>query len=213
MDTNWTDLISKLSEPFPATAIYWRAGAVSRDKKRAQALPYADPRVYEDRLNSVCPGDWGVTFKPWGEGRIVCELTLYGLTRSSTGEENDGFAPGTAAEAQAFKRACSKFGLGRYLYDIPLNWVDYDDEKKRLLEVPSLPERFLPSKETQVTLSTERAQAMYRELEKLGLLRADQHRLAGSVLKRKVEHFNTLTEAEALEVWNSAKHSADKRAA
>ena len=86
---------------------------------------------------------------PWGDNRIICELTLHGVTRSSTGEESEGgFAPGTAAEAQAFKRACSKFGLGRYLYDIGIDWIDYDEDKKRLVKTPNLPDRFLPGQKS-----------------------------------------------------------------
>lgn len=219
---DWDTLLQKLAEPFPADSIYWRAGSVSRDKKRAQALPYAEPRVYEDRLNALLPGGWSVSFQPWGENRIICNLTIHEITRASTGEAGDGFAPGTAAEAQAFKRACSKFGLGRYLYDVPIAWVDYDEAKRRLLEVPELPERFLPKgpvaasravetgdetqhKHAAPTLSPERARAMYRELEKLGLVKHDQHALAAEVLGHEVGHFSRLTEAEALTVWQVAK--------
>jgi hypothetical protein len=147
---NWKTLLEQLSVPFAKEDVAWRAGATSRDKKRAQALPYAEPRVYEDRLNEVCPGDWSVIFKPWGESRIICELTIHGVTRSSTGEFDDGkknaIAEGTVAEAQAFKRACSKFGLGRYLYEIPIQWVEYDEDKNRLADTPQLPEKFLPKK-------------------------------------------------------------------
>jgi hypothetical protein len=35
-----------------------------------------------------------------------------------------------AFEAQAFKRACSCFGLGRYLYHFSGVWVDLDDRKR-----------------------------------------------------------------------------------
>lgn len=35
-----------------------------------------------------------------------------------------------AFEAQAFKRACSCFGLGRYLYHFSGAWVDLDDRKR-----------------------------------------------------------------------------------
>jgi hypothetical protein len=145
---DWNDLLVQLSVPFPKEEIAWRPGRRSNDGKRAQALPYAEPRVYEDRLNEICPGDWSVLFKPWGESRIICELTIFGVTRSSTGEFDDGkknaIAEGTVAEAQAFKRACSKFGLGRYLYEIPIQWVDYDEEKNRLADVPQLSDKFLP---------------------------------------------------------------------
>jgi len=36
----------------------------------------------------------------------------------------------TSAEAQAFKRACAKFSLGRYLYSVPQVWADYDPAKR-----------------------------------------------------------------------------------
>lgn len=138
-----------LAQPFPEEYISWRPGSPSNDKKRAQALAYADPRAYEDRLNKVVGADWSCFFKPWGETRVICELTIQGVTRSSTGEFDDSkrnaIAEGTVAEAQAFRRACSKFGLGRYLYDIPVAWVDYDENKKRLLETPRLSSRYLPN--------------------------------------------------------------------
>ena len=228
---NWHELLARLKKPFPASFISWRAGAISRDRKRAQALPYADPRLYEDRLNEVCPGDWGVHFEPWGETRIICELTIHGVTRASTGEfdPEDRIAHGTAAEAQAFKRACSKFGLGRYLYDIPINWVDYDEERHRLDKTPELDDRFKPGPgggedplsntrqqdsspaETpqSETLTRERAEAMRRELEGLGLSRREHHTFATAVLGRKITRLTLLSEAEALEVWRAARRAHD----
>ena len=138
-----------LRKPFPEEYLEWRAGATTRDKKKAQALPYADPRAYEDRLNEVIGEDWSCHFKPWGDTRIICELTVSGVTRTSTGEfdnsKRNAIAEGTVAEAQAFKRACSKFGLGRYLYDIPIQWLDYDIDKNRFLETPKLGKQFLPN--------------------------------------------------------------------
>jgi ATPase family associated with various cellular activities (AAA) len=48
-----------------------------------------------------------------------------------------------AFEAQAFKRACTCFGLGRYLYYYTGTWVDLD-ERKRPKTLPSLPEWATP---------------------------------------------------------------------
>ncbi len=42
-----------------------------------------------------------------------------------------------AFEAQSFKRACSCFGLGRYLYYFTGTWVDLDD-RKRPKNIPRL---------------------------------------------------------------------------
>jgi hypothetical protein len=64
---------------------------------------------------------------------VTCELTVFGLgSHSATREEwaeNDNAA--TAAEGQAFKRAASCFGLGRYLYYFTGTWVDLDERKRR----------------------------------------------------------------------------------
>jgi hypothetical protein len=70
---------------------------------------------------------------------VTCELTIFGLgLHSATGEEwADNDNAGTAADAQAFKRACSCFGLGRYLYHFTGVWVDLD-ERKRPKNIPRL---------------------------------------------------------------------------
>ena len=84
-------------------------------------------------------------------------MTIYGLgTHTGLGEEwaeNDN--AGTAAEAQAFKRACSCFGLGRYLYDLEGQWVDLD-EKKRPLETPRLPDWARPKLQRMAARKAER---------------------------------------------------------
>jgi hypothetical protein len=127
------DILAELRKPFHPTDVYWKPGMVSSDKSKALALPYASLRAYQNRLDEVCGAEWSVTYTPWGE-RVIAHLTIGGVTRSSTGEpdtqaEKSEIA-GTAAEAQAFKRACSAFSLGRYLYSLPTVWVDYDAQAK-----------------------------------------------------------------------------------
>jgi hypothetical protein len=63
---------------------------------------------------------------------VTCELTIFGLgSHPATGEEwTDDDNAGTSAEAQAFKRACACFGLGRYLYYFDGVWVDLDERKR-----------------------------------------------------------------------------------
>ena len=52
----------------------------------------------------------------------------------------------TSADAQAFKRACSCFGLGRYFYDFPAIWVDLDQNRQPvrapMLSAWALPENW-----------------------------------------------------------------------
>ena len=127
-------ILQQLSRPFEPTHITWKPGATTKDKARCLAMAYADLRAYQNRLDEICGINWSVSYAPWGE-RIICHLTINGVTRSSTGESNanEGNA-GTSAEAQSFKRACAAFGLGRYLYELPSVWVEYDGDKRAIAE-------------------------------------------------------------------------------
>ena len=61
---NWLELHQKLRKPFAINDVSFRPGQTSRDDGHAQALPYAEPRVYEDRLNEVLGADWSCRFLP-----------------------------------------------------------------------------------------------------------------------------------------------------
>jgi hypothetical protein len=82
-----------------------------------------------------------------GKVVVACKLTIDGLgAHSGLGEEwADNENAATAAEAQAFKRSCACFGLGRYLYDLAGSWVDLD-EKKQPVSRPKLPDWALPKR-------------------------------------------------------------------
>jgi hypothetical protein len=129
------DIIRRLSEPFSPDVVQWKPGVVSKDRTRAMALAYVDSREYMNRLDQADPG-WSDEYliQPLPDRiLVVCRLTVGGVTRTGDGEclladtrgETEENAL-TSASAQAFKRACAKFGLGRYLYDIPRVWVGYD---------------------------------------------------------------------------------------
>jgi hypothetical protein len=126
-------VMEQLRKPFHPSRVTWKPGAVKSE--RGLALAYADLRAYMDRLDEVCGFDWSVSYQPWGDDRIICRLTIAGVTRSSTGESTNeserSEIGGTVAEAQAFKRACAMFGLGRYLYNLPRVWADFDPGSKQ----------------------------------------------------------------------------------
>lgn len=122
-------VLTELLKPFHPGAITWKPGALTKTRDKAMALAYADLRAYQSRLDEVCGLDWEVEYLPWGE-RIICRLTIGGITRSSTGEPDNSENAGTVAEAQAFKRTCAMFGLGRYLYEFDSPWVEFDSNSK-----------------------------------------------------------------------------------
>lgn len=149
------ELIASLEVPFHPSVIEWRVTNTSKaGSPRGQVMPYADQRAYTDRLNALfTPAGWtrkyaihtSANFERSKDQKIVakvlvtCELTIFGIgSHSATGEEfADDENAGTSAEAQAFKRACACFGLGRYLYYFTGTWVDLD-ERKRPKSVPQL---------------------------------------------------------------------------
>jgi len=149
------ELIASLEVPFHPSVIEWRVTNTSKGgSPRGQLMPYADQRAYTDRLNALfTPAGWtrrytihtSANFERSKDQKIVakvlvtCELTIFGIgSHSATGEEfADDENAGTSAEAQAFKRACSCFGLGRYLYYFTGTWVDLD-ERKRPKSIPQL---------------------------------------------------------------------------
>lgn len=134
---NMNQILKLLALPFHPSQVTWRTGAVNADLGKALALAHADLRAYQNRLDEVCGLDWSVSYTPWGE-RIICHLTINGITRSSTGEPDSDAErreeSAQAAEEIAFKRACAMFGLGRYLYNLPALWVEYDTTAQRFTE-------------------------------------------------------------------------------
>lgn len=145
--TNLTTVMEQLKRPFPPHYITWKPGVVKGD--RCMVLIYADPRAYMEVLDEVCGMDWSVSYQPWGLERIIATVTIMGVTRSSTGEMSASEAKtengGTVAEAQAFKRACTMFGMGRYLYTTEgfrNQWVDYDAGSKGIANKDALTKRY-----------------------------------------------------------------------
>lgn len=128
------EILQKLSEPFAPEYVSWKPGQAKGDK--CMVMAFADLRAYQRRLDEVCGLDWSIQYEPWGNDRIIAKLTIAGSTRCSTGEHNaqdeKNNMAGTVAEAQAMKRAAAMFGLGRYLYELPSAWVDFDATAKRI---------------------------------------------------------------------------------
>lgn len=146
--------------------------------KRGQLVAYADQRAYTDRLNEAF-GEWGWTRayavqvaqnfervmrsgSKDGKQSTICAkvvvvstVTVHGLgSHTGVGEEwADDENSATRAEAQAFKRACACFGLGRYLYDLDKVWEDLD-QYNRPVRNPTLPEWALPGHAKRQTLRT-----------------------------------------------------------
>ena len=160
-----SEALLRLEEPFASKEVKWIVKATSRDGRKGRVVPYADPRAYTDRLNQVFTASgWTRQYtvhtvspitrvkkdKAIQTGKVIvtCVVSITGFgSHTGSGEEwaEDENAM-TSAEAQAFKRACSCFGLGRYFYDFGEMWVEIN-EYKQPREVPNLPFWALPAAE------------------------------------------------------------------
>src|SRR5205823_3297906 len=67
-------------------------------------------------------------------------------------EQPDGGDRMKAAFSDALKRAAVKFGVGRYLYRLPAQWVDYDPVKRQFRSAPTLPAFALPKRSGKAAL-------------------------------------------------------------
>lgn len=158
---NFSALLEAFAEPFSVMDVEWKPGALNKEKTKALALAYVDSRAYIQRLNSLTDGNWSddyqVILLP-DRVAVICRLTIFNTTRTGDGEclltnvngNDEGYVEAnavTTASAQAFKRACVKFGLGAYLYNLPQKWCDYDARTRRIVEPPDLPEWALPYSE------------------------------------------------------------------
>src|ERR1700739_3172359 len=156
------DALVRLEEPFASKDVKWLVAATSRDGRKGRVTPYADPRAYKDPLTHIfTAGGWTREYsvhtvspitrmkkdKPIQSGKVLvtCVVSIPGVgTHSGSGEEwADDENAMTSAEGQAFKRACSVFGLGRYFYDFAEMWVELN-ENKQPKSLPTLPSWALP---------------------------------------------------------------------
>lgn len=151
MNEEVKEIAARLAEPFPPDEIGWKAQTVKGN--RALAVAFIDARNVEDRLDKVLGIDgWQDTYQVLPDNSVVCHLRLHiggnWITKTDVGGESEQPDSGDrikAAFSDALKRAAVKAGIGRYLYSLPKQWVDYDPTKKQLARTPTLPAWALPT--------------------------------------------------------------------
>jgi hypothetical protein len=214
-ETEREKLFAQLEEPFDPVQVKWRVMRTSDDRRSGVVLPFADPRAYTDRLNQLfTPAGWtreySISTVPSltrvDRGKVIVTskvlvATAVTITRlgshTGTGEEwADKENAVTAADAQAFKRACSCFGLGRYLYRFEETWVHLD-QRGEPVAIPILPSWALPPG---VTMAPANGQAV------------DARGPVDHKLTAEIEGFrNTVGEHIYAEILRRAGHSRDAR--
>jgi hypothetical protein len=131
----------------------WKIQSFNRDKTKASCVAYIDARDVMDLL------DKAVGFENWKDeyryenNQWLCGLSIHNkngewVTKWDTGTAGD-FEAEKSAISDSFKRAGVKWGIGRFLYDLKIKWVDIknkqpvDPNGKRIYD---LTEYFKPKK-------------------------------------------------------------------
>lgn len=141
-----------LAAPFPANAIEWKPQVVSKDGSKAMAVAYVGARAVMDRLDEVLGiACWQDAYESMPNGTVVCTLSIRingeWVSRQNVGVPSAQPSAGDqrkSAYSSALKRTAVEFGVGRYLYRLPRQWVDYDAQKKCFTGTPTLPDWALP---------------------------------------------------------------------
>lgn len=153
--------IKALRAPFPAHEIKWRVGATTQAKDKGIALAYIDARCVFERLDHVVGvTGWETKIYETPSGRVLCELTIDGVTKTD-GAGDTGMEAEKGAISDAIKRAAVQWGIGRYLYSLPTVWCKIKPAGKsyKLAEVPDLPAWAIPEADADGPLGVYGAEA------------------------------------------------------
>ena len=147
-------LTTALAAPFEPREVKYKPQMVKNN--RCLAMAYIDARLIQDRLDEVLGVEnWEDGYNILADGSVMCRLKCKlgdrWITKTDVGspsEQPDGGDRLKAAFSDALKCAAVKFGIGRYLYRLAAQWVDYDPVKKQIVQVPQMPAFGLPKAKT-----------------------------------------------------------------
>jgi hypothetical protein len=128
---DWARIGPALAAPFDPADVEWRPAGNASAGARVQLVAYVDARTVMDRLDAVVgAGGWSFTLEPivvdGGELRVARgRLTIAGVTKDDIGTASN-WEPSKGCASDALKRAAVLFGVGRYLYALPVVTVTLD---------------------------------------------------------------------------------------
>ena len=110
----------------------WRVQSCSKNYKSAQCVAYIDARQVANLLDEVCsPENWQVDYK------TINNLLFAGIGINIGGEWVWKWDTGSESNIEkdkghvsdAFKRAGVQWGIGRFLYELDIQYVDTNEIK------------------------------------------------------------------------------------
>lgn len=123
--------LNKLLESMPYK---WRVQSFSKNKPSASCVAYVDARDVARRLDEACGvGNWQDDYKSIGN-LLFCGIGVKvdneWIWKWDTGTESNMEAE-KGHVSDAFKRAAVKWGVGRFLYDLDVVYLDANEVKTK----------------------------------------------------------------------------------
>lgn len=111
----------------------WRVQSFSKNKAQAQCVAYIDARDVMNLLDEVCGAElWQSDFKDIGGqtfAGIGIKTDLGGwVWKWDTGSES-AIEKEKGQASDSLKRAAVQWGIGRFLYDMPIKYVEANEVK------------------------------------------------------------------------------------
>jgi hypothetical protein len=123
-------LLPLLKKPIPHS---WRVQSYSKNKPVATVMAYIDARDTQEVLDAYCKYGWNRKHEMLND-RLYCSIgvampdgTIQWREDCGT-ESNEDKEKGQASDA--FKRAGVNWGIGRFLYDMDIQYVTASDKKE-----------------------------------------------------------------------------------
>lgn len=125
----WATWTARLQEPFDPEEVDYRV------QRGTMVVAYVDARTVAKHLDEAVGAenwsfDWSVVSLSAKNEVALAKgmLTIGGITKCDVGEDSN-YSPSKGAVSDALKRAAVLFGVGRYLYDLPVESVQVDKDK------------------------------------------------------------------------------------
>ena len=121
--------LSELKKEMPYK---WRVQSFSKFKAQGQCVAYIDARDAQNRLDEVCGQEGWQALYYAVDNKLFCKVGIKigddWVWKSDTGSESN-IEKEKGHSSDAFKRACVMWGIGRFLYDLDIQYVPSNEKK------------------------------------------------------------------------------------
>lgn len=132
VDVSSAEFRKLMEAPFTVFDVNWKVQ--TKYESDGLAVPYLTGRAIQRRLDDVVgPANWTNDFREWKNSSQLCSIRIFDHKKNEwitkwDGAEDSKQQPVKGGLSNAFKRAATHWGIGRYLYFLENRWVKLNDK-------------------------------------------------------------------------------------